>query len=235
MNAITLGLLGKNLAHSKSKAIYEKILKQRVNYILFDFEKEDDIPPLDDLFKGLQGLSVTSPYKEHFFSCVQKDKVSQELGAINCIKKINNKYLATITDYYAVKEIFCSLKTINSISKTIILGDGVMSRISQCVIKQSKTPFQVFSRKRTKNFYKLDLKNLLGQKILIINTCSREYAYTGPLNTKSIFWDYNYNFDKHDHIKLSSKQTYLDGLGLLYTQAKYAVNFWNLKIKYKNF
>ena len=233
MNDITLGLLGKNLIHSKSKTIYEEILKKKINYTFFDFEKEEDIPPLDRIFKGLQGLSITSPYKEHFFSCVQKDKVSQELGAINCIKKSNNKYLATITDYYAVKEIFCSLNTTHSISKSFILGDGVMSRISQYVMKQSKIPFQIFSRKKTKNFHKLDLKNILGQKNLIINSCSRDYSYTGSLNTKSIFWDYNYNFDKHNHIKLSLKKNYIDGLGLLYIQAKYAVNFWNINTKEK--
>ncbi len=229
MNHIVLGLIGRHLSHSKSKIIYEEILKKKINYTFFDFEKREDIPSLDILFKGLSGLSITSPYKEHFFSDIPKDQISQELGAINCIKKINNDYLATITDYYAVEEIFCSLKTYHKISKSLILGDGVMSRVSQYVMKRSSIPFKVFSRKKTKAFDKLDLQNLSGQGILIINTCSRDYSYSGPLNKKSIFWDCNYNFDKHNHIRFYLKKNYIDGIGLLYSQAKYAVKFWNIK------
>ena len=228
MKRLEIGLLGKNINHSRSQQVYESLLERKIDYTLFDFEKQEDIPSLSTLFKGLQGLSITSPYKKQFFNQVQKDVIAQELGAVNCIKRHNNTYMATLTDYYATRDIFLSLQDGHQIKKVFILGDGVMSHITQYIMRQNQTTFEIFSRKKTKNFHNLNLQKMSGQGTLIINTCSREYHYKGFINTKALFWDYNYNFIKHNHLKNSLQKNYIDGISLLYSQAKYAVNFLGL-------
>ena len=227
MRQIVLGLLGKNLSHSKSKSIYEDILQKKIHYKLLDYNRED-IPPLKDLFDGLHGLSVTAPYKQFLFPFVKVDSISQHFNAINCIKKDGHHYLATITDYHAVEEIFVHLKSRYKIIKCIILGDGVMSQMTQYILQRHSRPFEIFSRKQTKNFSQLDLSPISGKGTLIINTCSRSYSYEKKLEKGPIFWDYNYNFDKHLHLKMSLNEKYIDGMELLYRQAKHAIQFWNL-------
>ena len=102
---LKFGLLGKNIQKSRSKEMYEKILGTEVDYCLFDFANENDIPQLSDLLSKLQGLSITAPYKKHFLSDVKIKGGLESLEAINCIRKSEDGFEATNTDYLACEEI----------------------------------------------------------------------------------------------------------------------------------
>ncbi len=62
-----LALIGKNISHSKSPEIYNKLLNNQVEYTLLDCDTVDAIPSLDELMKKFDGVSITSPYKESLF------------------------------------------------------------------------------------------------------------------------------------------------------------------------
>ena len=225
MNCIRLGLLGKNISHSKSPDTYRVLLHKEVDYRFFDFNHSKEISSLDVLYEGLHGLNITAPYKRHFINEVHPSEIACALGAINCIKKKKGTYFGTLTDYYAVGEIFNSFTKLYKITHVFILGDGIMAKISEKIIKAKNISFEILSRKKIDYFDSLNLKNASGEGILIINACSREYAYKGTLNKKTLFWDYNYNFDKHKHIHQLLGKRYIDGMGLLYKQAKYSLEF----------
>ncbi|OUR93053.1 hypothetical protein A9Q84_21350 [Halobacteriovorax marinus] len=217
-----LGLLGANISHSKSKKMYEELLKEKVNYTLFDYETADEIPSLGEFFSNIEGLSITAPYKKHFLNSVSMEANISKLGAINCIKKRGDKFYATNTDFLAVK---------NLIQKSffdfniIILGDGSMARITKVILSEFGLDYQQYSRKVDGDISKLDLSGI-QKKSVIINTCARAFIFSGQLPLKCTFWDYNYAHEAHEQYFLSNDQHYLDGLSLLKLQAKFALDFW---------
>ncbi|MEK6625098.1 MAG: hypothetical protein AABY86_09025, partial [Bdellovibrionota bacterium] len=91
---LTLGLVGKNISHSKSKMVYEKLLAHKIDYHLFDYQVAVEIPTLPELFKIVSGLSITSPYKRHFLPQVSAilDVPIPITDSINCIKCEKGKF-----------------------------------------------------------------------------------------------------------------------------------------------
>lgn len=231
MNPISLGLLGKNIGHSRSKEMYQEIYNQEISYTLFDFDNEMEIPGLEIIFKNLDGLSITSPYKRYFLNDVlYESDVIKNLNAINCIKKKNDVFFATNTDYYAIIDFLKEKESLLHNGHIVILGDGVMSQVTQVALLSLGYSFDIYSRKKTPGFANLNLPDLRGtfQSSFIINTCSRNYVFNGLVDKNTFFWDMNYNLKAHEDLFSNLDCDYIDGLKLLNTQAKHAVNFWNL-------
>lgn len=220
---LKLALVGQNISHSRSQEMYEKILGRKVAYSLLDYRDEHDIPKASELLERYVGVSITTPYKEHFLDEV---KISQEvlpLKAINCLGKVNNQLVGTNTDFLALKEILKRYSHKN----IIILGSGAMFRVCSKILQDESTSFLNFNRAKDGDIDKIDLSKY--ENSLIINTCARSYIFNGRLHESAIFYDLNYNFEKHvDYFSQLGNQ-YIDGLELLELQAKYALEFWNLK------
>ena len=224
---IKLGLVGKNISNSKSKQMYEKLLGIEVNYQLFDYNSPEGIPSLDEFFKKVEGLSITAPYKNHFLTNVKIDNQIKSLGAINCIKKVENSFFGTNTDYLACKDIL--FQYFNHGYKFFILGDGAMSRVVSSILKENKEEFVVLSR-RQKNLNNFNFCNETSE-YLIINTCHKSYVFDGLIDNRLVaYWDLNYSVVIPNKSPLFNNDKYLDGLELLYLQAKYALDFWKIKI-----
>jgi shikimate dehydrogenase len=224
-----LALLGKNISHSKSPEIYNELLNNNVIYKLLDISVESQIPTLNELFKQFDGISITSPYKEHFVSEVKLIGDATKLGAVNCIRKNNDVFEGINTDYLAMVEIFKSIFQMNAVDSIIVLGDGVMSRVAAHALNSFDKKYLILSRKLTEGFAQVSLLDFQKEKkLLVINTCAREYVYRGELSKNVIFWDLNYNFKEHFEI-LHSKCTYIDGHDLLKLQAVFALSFWSIK------
>lgn len=223
-------LVGKNIAHSKSPEIYRRLISPSIQYDLLDYSDKESIPALSDLFKNYDGINITSPYKEHFLSQIELTEKAGSIGAINCLKKMDGKFLGDNTDYYAVVDGLKSLFEKYGEMRVIILGDGVMSRVAQLALKDLNQTVEVYSRKLTDNFTQLNFgKNNSGISIkpLIINACSRDFVFTGNLPPESVFWDFNYNFTPHSSQIPAKVHQYLDGYEMLERQAFYAVAFWS--------
>jgi len=226
---ISLALLGKNISHSKSAEIYEELLAEEIDYKIYDCASPSDIPSLDYFFKNHKGLSITSPYKKFFLDQVEISGI--DLKAINCIKKSGDTYLAINTDYQAIEEIVEGFSREYKELFFVILGDGVMSEVTQKLLRVKDVPFVVFSRKQDPDFKNLDIPAKIGAinaQVIIVNSCSRDFQFCGLLSKSYLFWDYNYSFLPHRESIPSKVLSYIDGLSMLKLQAKYAINFWDL-------
>ena len=226
LSPFKLALIGKNISHSKSQMVYEKLFAQCVNYTLIDCELEKDIPKACDLLDLYQGVSITAPYKEHF-SCYLADKKSQ-FSIVNTLYREEDKIYSTNTDSLAIRNILESYIA-EGVGKIILLGDGCMSKITEDHTRDLGISCVVLSRRngelRNINQYLIgDLTNTL-----VINSCSRVYEYNGKNDVLYYFWDMNYLLPHHQKYFLNTPIVYQDGMELLELQAKYALKCWNLK------
>ena len=227
ISVFKLALIGKNISHSLSPGIYKKIIGNSIKYDLIDIKKEEELPRLDELKKIYRGINITTPYKKSYLNQVDTDDLSSQLGAINCISfKSDTK--GTNTDYFAVRDIFYDLKNKYLIENIFILGGGIMSQITQFFFDYNSLDYKVFSRQSGNNIAQMDFSD--HRNSLIINTCSREFEFSGQINKTSIFWDYNYSFRPHQSYFDQNDQSFLyqDGHDLLYAQAKYSTYFWGV-------
>lgn len=225
-----LALIGKNISHSLSPQIYNDLLNGKVEYQLLDFNCENEIPPLDIIFRdNLNGLSITAPYKKHFLSQVEIVTSSETLSAINCIRKKGGYFQATNTDFLALKEILERLLAKKAYQKVLLLGSGSMAEVSKSILNSINQPFDSITRSSHGNLERIDLTSLSMASTLVLNSCSRTMQFTGKLSPDTTFYDFNYSM-KHA-VLISDKKTrvnYIDGEELLYLQAKYALDFWGL-------
>lgn len=216
-----LALLGKDIQHSKSAQVYRELLGRDIEYQLFDYPSSELIPTLSNLFRTINGLSITSPFKGHFIDQCELSDVAKELGCVNCITKSGSRYLATLTDYNATIQIFDLFDQ----KEYIILGDGKMSQMMQLILNQKNKNYQVLSRKN-KLIYEFDYESIADT--LVINCCGRDFEFNSQLSKSNHFWDFNYSHVKHQSHFKKSLCPYTDGYSLLIEQARAALSFWNI-------
>jgi len=167
----TFGLIGKSLTHSFSQQYFtEKFHQQNINdaeYCLFSLS---NIQNVKELLKHptLLGFNVTIPYKTEIIPYLDElDVVAQEVGAVNCVVKKNNKWVGYNTDVVGFERLLqkaegskqmeiISLQFIEGVPEgrgslyTVLnLGSGGASKAVCYVLKQKNIPFQIVSRKKT--------------------------------------------------------------------------------------
>jgi len=218
-----MALIGRNISHSKSKEIYEKLLSDSVDYTLLDYENSFDIPELSTLLSVYSRISITAPYKNDVFKKIDSFP-NNELGlkSVNAIKLKEGKVIGVNTDLLAFEKIYNQkFKSFNDI---LILGDGNVSKMIQKFFRNKSIDFNISSRKLD-GFSQIDL--FLDKKTLFINTCLRSYDFNYRISSSSCFWDMNYNHSFHQKHFAQDYKSYLDGLSLLEEQASFALSFWN--------
>lgn len=232
-----LALLGHPIQHSLSPTLYQEFLGgELTSYELLDLSSSAEIPPLSELAMRLDGLNITSPYKEHFLSQVKiTSPLVQKIGAINTISFSPEGPVATNTDVLAVEHLLKELLLQFPGLEIHLLGSGVMARVTVLVAEKLQLKLKQYSRNKGDALENLDLS---GQSFsaspLIINACSRSFIFQGKLPEKAIFWDYNYNFTPHQTMIPARVHAYIDGKELLRRQALSAIEFWyesNPKLK----
>lgn len=228
---LSLGLLGKNIAHSRSQEVYEQLLKTKVNYTLFDYPQEEKVPPLSDLFQQIDGLSVTSPYKKLFLKSTEVHDFCPQFRAINCLRKVEEKrFEGTNTDYLAVKKILMNYSNIKKDLDIIILGNGAMANITEITLQEIGLPYRKFFRSTEVsdlNSLEFTFSATYNSQPLIINCCSRDFIFKAALPSDAIFWDHNYSLEHHQK-GVSAICNYHDGFELLKLQAYFALEFWHV-------
>lgn len=225
---IRLGLLGKSIQHSRSKFIYEELLHKKIHYNLYDFSSVLEIPNLDFFAQNNDGISITSPYKEHFINSVILSKEAEVIGAINCIKFEDSKFCGFNTDYFACEELIHKYNLYNE-AALVIFGNGPMARMILFLLKNYKG--EIHHLYRTSNFQINDFNfNCIhSNDFSIINCCSRGVVFNHNFNHKKLnkFWDLNYGQDGlFSHIPHNA---FINGLELLKLQAKFALKIWGIK------
>lgn len=220
---IKLALIGKNISHSKSQEMYEKILNKKIHYKILDYDSAELIPSAETLLNEYSGVSITAPYKSHFIGEIEN---KTEFSFINLLYKVEGKLFGDLTDYSALKVLLKDKSSRCDITKVVILGDGNMSLLVQSCLNNLKIQFIVLSRKQD-NLVSWD-KIKVDKNTLIVNTCSRDFVVRAEKQFDCGFWDLNYSMIEHDSILSDHFKSYENGLNLLELQAKHALKFWNL-------
>lgn len=227
-----LALIGYPIQHSLSPKMYKEILGSKLTtYDLLEFKHEDDIPTLLELSKKYDGLNITAPYKKHFFNDVLIDsEIVKSIEAINVIAFKDSEAYGTNTDVIAVEHILSNYKERYPFIRLIILGSGVMAKVTIMIAKKLEIPFWEFNRHTHPDLAVLDLEKFHNEtyQTIVINCCSRDFIFKGILHPNYIFWDYNYAFIPHQNSLPSNVKQYIDGEDMLFLQAKAAVQFWQV-------
>ncbi|MBL7810534.1 MAG: shikimate dehydrogenase [Saprospiraceae bacterium] len=147
------GLIGRSLGHSFSKGYFtEKFLLEGIDdaiYELFPLEKVEDLSLLLAQYPDLCGLNVTIPYKETVMPLLhQLDDTAREVGAVNCIKIMENGRLKGFNTDVAGFEY--TLIHWNGwkpdLGPALILGTGGASKAVSYVLRKQGIAFQLVSR-----------------------------------------------------------------------------------------
>ncbi len=224
-----LALIGKGIAHSASPSIYKKILGPQIHYDLIDIQDEVQLPSLMDLAKTYDGINITSPYKKNYLS--QLNFLTPEvhhLEAVNTILLNQNHFSGANTDYFAVETLLKKFKEDYPQSHLLLLGSGVMAKLTQYVCQKLSLDILQISRSTNPDMEHLDLRpyHRMNSQLMVINACSRDFYFKGQTTGDEFFWDYNYRFLPHQHTLPFFFKVYWDGQEMLNLQAEYAVKFW---------
>lgn len=228
---LKLGLVGKDISHSRSQEMYEKLLGKEVDYHLLDYSSESEVPEAMSYFEnGFKGISITFPYKKTFLSSVVvSDPIVNKIEAINCLRFKGGVVEGTNTDLLAAKELLSHFDFQES--KFVVLGNGNMAKIFTILLDEYQANFSQYFRSHDGdlnkvNFFEIFKEN--GKQNIIINCCARAFTFSANAPKDTLFWDMNYSMEEHQ--KLSKKgMTYREGLDLLELQAKFALEYWEIE------
>jgi shikimate dehydrogenase len=225
-----LALIGFPISHSKSPQLYKRFLGDVLeSYDLLEIPRPESMPTLTELSKRFDGISITTPYKEFYFHQVKiiPEEV-KNIGAINTILFHKGEFLGTNTDFIATKkQIEEFINTFPQIH-FIILGNGVMAKMTKLILDQFKLSCHQFYRSKDGDISKLDLTQYFDRntQIIVINACSRDFKFNGKIHDEFIFWDFNYAFEPHRLFLPQKVKQYIDGEKMLEQQALSAIEFW---------
>lgn len=222
-----LALLGYPIQHSLSPKIYRELLGRELeSYELLEVRDAGSIPPLNELSAKLDGLSITAPYKKHFFDkVIVGNPLVSRLGALNTLSFTRRGIYGTNTDLVAVESLLKKYQARYPGLHLAVLGGGSMAKLTELVADDLKIPLRMFARSMGTDLKNLDLSTQ-PVPLMVINACSRDFIFTGKLPATALFWDYNYAFLPHQKTLPSLVKSYIDGEEMLRLQATHALNFW---------
>ena len=170
------GLIGKNIDYSFSKKYFsEKFKKENLNckYSNFDIE---NISQIESILKKneISGYNVTIPYKQEIIKFLDEiDEVAKDIGAVNTIKKIDNKNIGFNTDCIGFEKSLIPLIENKKPDSALILGGGGASKAVKYVLKKIKINYSTVSRKEGKSeFIYENLNDVIINRFKMIINCS---------------------------------------------------------------
>ncbi|OEJ99406.1 shikimate dehydrogenase [Flavivirga aquatica] len=243
-----LGLLGKNISYSFSKAYFQKKFEDKqinnTTYENFDIESIDLFLSIIKNTQDLKGLNVTIPYKQDVLPFLDKiNKKAKAIGAVNTIKITKKgKLVGYNTDCYGFSK---SLKPfIESHHKhALILGTGGASKAVAYSLKKMGISYKYVSRKLSKGisftYDTLTEKDIKEHQIIInctplgtfpnIDICPN-IPYNS-INSHHVLYDLIYNPEETKFLKQGKQRQAktINGLNMLKLQAEKAWSIWGLE------
>ncbi len=239
-----LGLIGYPLGHSFSPSYFsKKFEKEHIEGWVYDAYP---IPSIEDFLQlwekeaELLGLNVTIPYKEQVISYLDDlDESAEGVGAVNTIKKINNKLIGFNTDVFGFKHSLLLMLDEELPKKALILGTGGASKAVAEALRQLNISFDFVSRSHKKAKYtypQLD-EEIIKEHHLIINTTplgTHPNTHECPdipyqhMNPQHFLYDLVYNPAKTLFLERGEQQgtKTQNGLDMLHLQAEKAWSIW---------
>jgi shikimate dehydrogenase len=261
----TYGLLGKSLAHSFSKNYFEKKFANHLpknlpenlpqdlpqdlvkhlsknleeGYINIELDSIDNIRDRSE-FSGLTGFNVTIPYKQEIIQCLDElTPAAKAIGAVNCVRMENNRWIGHNTDYLGFKRTLLPLIE-NRVETALILGTGGASLAVAFVLKELGVRYFFVSRNPQNDqtcSYEQVTPLLLEKCKLIVNTTpvgqfphneeKPELDYS-CLTDQHVLYDLIYNPERTAFLQegISRGARYCNGLSMLEIQADESYKIW---------
>ncbi len=242
------GLIGYPLGHSFSKGYFtEKFSREQITdaaYELYPIESIAALPALLAEHPQLCGLNVTIPYKEQVIPFLsQLDASAQKVGAVNVIRRVDDRLIGYNTDYFGFKH---SLEQWLGPGlaglQALVLGTGGASKAVGAALQELQLPYKLVSRSAAPGILSyaqlVEQADLLQQYKLIINTspigmqpriaASPDIPYE-QLGIGHYLYDLVYNPAETVFMQEGTKrgaQT-KNGLEMLHLQAEQAWKIWN--------
>lgn len=170
------GLIGKNIDYSFSKKYFsEKFKKENLDCTYSNFDIEN-ISQIESVLQknGISGYNVTIPYKREIIKFLDEiDEVAKAIGAVNTIKKIDNKNIGFNTDSIGFEKSLIPLIKNKKPDCALILGTGGASKAVKYVLKKLKINYSTVSRKAGKSeFIYENLNDVIINRFKMIINCS---------------------------------------------------------------
>lgn len=237
------GLIGRPLSHSFSKSYFEDKWKKEgiddCQYQLYALDTISEIEQLLDPKSLVLGLNVTIPYKKEVMVYLDElDPIAKEIGSVNCLKRVNNRWIGYNTDAIAFQNSLRGYLEAGFDGKALILGSGGASKAVQWALNQMGIPYNIVSNSGNGISY-LDLNSSwdsawkllinatpLGMWPFIETKPSIPYEY---INDKSYLYDLVYNPEKSLFLTFGAQQgsRIKNGMEMLHLQANYSWKYWN--------
>jgi len=172
------GLIGFPLSHSFSPGYFSKKFEQEgLNdciYESYPLKSINELKPLLEKHKDLEGLNVTIPYKKKVIRFLDEGSDAvKKIVACNCIKIKNGKLVGFNTDVSGFELSLLSLLQPHH-TKALVMGTGGAAAAIKFVLNKLKIDYLFVSRykKIGRNFitYSDVTEALLKEYTLIINT-----------------------------------------------------------------
>lgn len=239
----TYGLIGKNIDYSFSQKYFsQKFENENLNYTYSNFDIKN-LSQIESILQNdrISGFNVTIPYKEDIIKFLDEiDEVATAIGAVNTIKKINNKNIGYNTDCIGFEKSLLSLINKKKPENVLILGSGGASKAIKYVLKNLKINYSTVSRHKGKSeFVYENLNNEIINRFDMIINCSPIGTYPKikdcpnipytSLTKEHILYDLIYNpietlfLKKGREIGCKTK----NGLEMLEIQANESWRIWN--------
>ena len=170
------GLIGKNIDYSFSKKYFsEKFKKENLDCTYSNFDIEN-ISLIESILQknGISGYNVTIPYKQEIIKFLDEiDEVAKTIGAVNTIKKIDNKNIGFNTDSIGFEKSLIPLIENKKLDSALILGAGGAAKAIKYVLKKLKINYSTVSRKEGKSeFIYENLNDVIINRFKMIINCS---------------------------------------------------------------
>lgn len=164
-----VGLIGGKLGHSFSKMIHERIADYSYDLIELNEEQFHEFMKKKDF----DAINVTIPYKEKVLQyCDEIDEKAQKIHAVNAIKNVNGRLIATNTDFDGLKQMIEHHFSIEN-KVVAICGSGGTSKTAYAVCEalHAKKILQI-ARNRPAPYITYEQMKEHSEIQIILNTTS---------------------------------------------------------------
>jgi shikimate dehydrogenase len=241
------GLIGYPLSHSFSKGYFaNKFQQEQIQDCHYENYPVASIAEVRQLFNQdpqLEGLNITIPYKEQVLPLLDwQNEVVSEIGACNCIRKVDGKLLGYNTDTIGFEQTL-SVKLLPHHTSALILGTGGAAKAVAYVLRKLGIDFLSVSRSGNSENKKGCRYEDLGREVieshpLIINTTPLgmypDIESMPPLNfewlnEKHYLYDLIYNPAKTKFLSYGETRgaAIQNGYEMLIIQAEESWRIWN--------
>jgi shikimate dehydrogenase len=233
------GLIGYPLEHSFSKNYFTQKFKKegiQATYENFSISDLDDLKTL--LSKNdIDGFNVTIPHKESIIYFLDEiDIEAKKIGAVNCVKILNNKYIGFNTDVIGFEKSFLPfISSIQTCKKALVFGTGGANKAVLYVLQKHQIPFLQVSRNDILDgitYAEIDEKIMQEYSILINTTPVGMYPKVDDvlplpfhlITKKHFVFDLVYNPEKTKLLSIAENEGahIKNGLEMLHIQAEEA-------------